>query len=42
MNHDQTWCSVEVDSVGNHVMGKWGNCGSYCHPGNTYFDELLN
>ena len=33
MNHDQPWCSVEVDSNGNHIMGKWGNCGPYCDLG---------
>ena len=29
-NGDQPWCSVEVDSDGNHIGGKWGNCSSNC------------
>ena len=36
VDHDQPWCSVEVDSNGNHVGEKWGNCGPYCHPGNIF------
>ena len=23
---DQPWCATEVDSDGNIVTGKWGNC----------------
>jgi len=24
------WCSVQVDTVGNHVQGQWGYCNSEC------------
>ena len=28
--HDQPWCSTEVDDNGDQVMGKWKNCDSNC------------
>ena len=30
IDHHQFWCSIEVDYNGNHVRGKWGNCGNEC------------
>ena len=26
VDHDQAWCSTEVDEEGNLVGGQWGNC----------------
>ena len=34
VEHDQLWCSTEVDSNGGHVDGNWGNCGNECFSGN--------
>ena len=34
VEHDQLWCSTEVDSNGSHVDGNWGNCGDECFSGN--------
>lgn len=28
--HNQAWCSTEVDSSGNFITSKWGNCGPTC------------
>ena len=33
IDHDQLWCSTEVDHNGVHVRGKWGNCGNECNLG---------
>ena len=33
IEHDQFWCSTEVDDNGVHVSGKWGNCGKECNLG---------
>ena len=30
ITNNQAWCSTKVDSLGNHVLGKWGNCGQGC------------
>ena len=38
--HDQPWCSTEVDGYGKHVKGKWGNCDSNCGTGITSFGLL--
>ena len=28
--NNQAWCSTKVDNLGNHVKGKWGDCGQGC------------
>ena len=28
--NNQAWCSTKVDNLGNHVRGKWGDCGQGC------------
>ena len=33
IDHDQFWCSTEVDHNGVHARGKWGNCGNECNSG---------
>ena len=32
-NHDQLWCSTEVDDSGAYIQDKWGNCGDGCNQG---------
>ena len=34
VEHDQLWCSTEVDANGSHIDGNWGNCGDECFSGN--------
>ena len=34
VEHDQLWCSTEVNANGSHVDGNWGNCGDECFSGN--------
>ena len=29
-NNGIPWCSTEVDTTGNYIDGKWGNCNSRC------------
>ena len=36
IDHDQLWCSTEVDYNGVHVRGKWGNCGNECNLGKNF------
>ena len=33
-NHDQLWCSTEVDVNGSYFDKNWGNCGEGCKLGN--------
>ena len=33
IEHTTFWCSTKVDDDGNHVDGKWGNCGPACRLG---------
>ena len=36
IDHDQFWCSTEVDHNGVHARGKWGNCGNECNLGKAF------
>ena len=29
-NNGIHWCSTGVDTIGNYIEGKWGNCNSKC------------
>ena len=40
IDHDQLWCSTEVDHNGVHVRGKWGNCGNECNSGKILILKL--
>ena len=30
LTNNKSWCSTLVDESGNHVGGKWGDCGPEC------------
>jgi len=35
VDHNAYWCSTQVDSMGKHIVGKWGNCASSCPTGDA-------
>ena len=42
IDHDQLWCSTEVDHNGVHVRGKWGYCDNECNLGKTLILPVSN
>ena len=37
VDHTGNWCSTSVDQNGDHIYGKWGDCGSTCMSGNLEY-----